>query len=169
MSISMRTVKMDITKLAVDAIVNAANPTLLGGGGVDAAIHKAAGPQLLAECKTLGGCEPGDAKLTQAYRLSAKHVIHAVGPRWFGGNDGEAQLLASCYLKALTLAQENGCTSIAFPCISTGVYKFPCEPAAAIAVQTCKEFSESSGSLSEVIFCCFYDVDIRAYEKALSK
>ncbi|HXF90020.1 MAG TPA: O-acetyl-ADP-ribose deacetylase [Xanthobacteraceae bacterium] len=146
----------DITTLDVDAIVNAANRSLLGGGGVDGAIHRAAGPELLEECKTLGGCETGSAKITRGYRLKARHVIHAVGPVWSGGEKREQELLASCYRTALSLATEHKLRSIAFPAISTGVYRFPPDLAARTAVGTVvSELAGSSSSITRVIFCCF--------------
>ena len=146
----------DITTLDVDAIVNAANRTLLGGGGVDGAIHRAAGPELLAECQALGGCESGSAKMTRGYRLQAKHVIHAVGPVWGGGQKGEEELLASCYRTALALAAEQSLSSIAFPAISTGVYRFPPERAARIAVGTVvAEIAHEPRGITRVVFCCF--------------
>jgi O-acetyl-ADP-ribose deacetylase len=146
----------DITTLAVDAIVNAANRTLLGGGGVDGAIHRAAGPELLAECRALGGCATGAAKITRGYRLLAKHVIHAVGPVWNGGGEGETELLASCYRAALDLAAAHGLASIAFPAISTGVYRFPPDHAARIAVGTvAAELAASPRGIVRVAFCCF--------------
>ena len=146
----------DITTLDVDAIVNAANRSLLGGGGVDGAIHRAAGPELLAECKTLGGCDTGSAKITRGYRLKARHVIHAVGPVWNGGGSGEEALLASCYRTALDLAAANALTSIAYPAISTGVYRFPADLAARIAVGTvASEIAARPRGIARVVFCCF--------------
>jgi O-acetyl-ADP-ribose deacetylase (regulator of RNase III) len=146
----------DITTLSVDAIVNAANRSLLGGGGVEGAIHRAAGPELLAECRTLGGCETGSAKMTRGYKLSAKQVIHAVGPVWQGGGSDEDELLASCYRTALDLAASNDLASIAFPAISTGIYSFPADRAARIAVGTvASELSAKPRSLNRLVFCCF--------------
>jgi O-acetyl-ADP-ribose deacetylase len=147
----------DITTLEVDAIVNAANQTLLGGGGVDGAIHRAAGPELKRECEKLGGCETGGAKITRGYRLPAKHVIHAVGPVWGGGNKGEEELLASCYRTALALAAEHRLSSIAFPAISTGVYRFPPERAARVAVGTVTAELPNKPGIGTVVFCCFSD------------
>ena len=146
----------DITTLDVEAVVNAANRTLLGGGGVDGAIHRAAGPDLLAECRTLGGCDTGSAKITHGYRLKAKHVIHAVGPVWGGGKKGEEDLLASCYRRALVLAAERSASSIAFPAISTGVFRFPPDRAARIAVGTvAAELAAAPRGIERVVFCCF--------------
>jgi len=157
----------DITKQKVDAVVNAANSTLLGGGGVDGAIHRAAGPRLLEECKTLNGCPTGEAKITKGYNLPAKFVIHTVGPVWNGGNRNEDKLLESCYKNSLTLAEENGIKTIAFPAISTGVYGFPSDRAANIAVRTVKEFLEKDDSLDKVIFICFDEKTHLHYKNTL--
>ena len=152
----LEVVVADITTLAVDAIVNAANTSLLGGGGVDGAIHRAAGRELLEECKTLGGCTTGSAKITRGYKLPAKHVIHAVGPVWSGGDKGEDDLLASCYRMALALAAEHRLTSIAYPAISTGIYRFPADRAARIAVGTvASEIAAAPRGMARVVFCCF--------------
>jgi O-acetyl-ADP-ribose deacetylase (regulator of RNase III) len=168
-SARLEVIVADITTLSVDAIVNAANSSLLGGGGVDGAIHRAAGPQLLAECRALGGCETGDAKITRGYRLPAKHVIHAVGPVWNGGSRGEDELLASCYARAIELGRANHLGSIAFPAISTGIYRFPADRAADIAVKTTVDALASAPSLSHVVFCCFSPDSAALHEQALMR
>ncbi|MBX9635059.1 MAG: O-acetyl-ADP-ribose deacetylase [Magnetospirillum sp.] len=159
----------DITTLAVDAIVNAAKSTLSGGGGVDGAIHRAAGPRLLEECRSLGLCPTGDARITQGYELPARFVIHTVGPNWRAGGDGEDALLASCYRRSLELAVENGCTTVAFPAISTGIYGFPPERAAPIAVTEVAKFLASEPSIAMVIFCCFGEPSAALHREALAR
>lgn len=157
----------DITTLEVDAIVNAANGSLLGGGGVDGAIHRGAGPGLLAACRELHGCETGEAKITPGFNLPARYVIHTVGPVWHGGQYGEAELLANCYLNSMKLAEENGLKSIAFPSISTGVYGYPIEKAARIAVETVRSIDPDLKSVEEVIFCCFSRRALDVYQALL--
>ncbi len=160
-------VRGDITTLEVDAIVNAANTTLLGGGGVDGAIHRAAGPELLAECRTLGGCQPGEAKITRGYRLPARFVIHTVGPVWSGGKRGESQILANCYRTSLQLAVENRIKTMAFPAISCGAYLYPIREAAQIAVETTREFLATHDKIDKVIFVVASDEILRAYQPLL--
>ena len=167
MSARIETLQADITTLAVDAIVNAANSTLLGGGGVDGAIHRAAGPELDAECRKIGGCPTGEARITKAYRLPARHVIHVVGPVWRGGTAEEDEMLARCYRASLTLAVEHGVRSIAFPAISTGIYGFPRARAAAIAVAETRQFLAKHAGLERVVFVCFDAGTAATYRKAL--
>jgi O-acetyl-ADP-ribose deacetylase (regulator of RNase III) len=162
-------VEEDITTIAVDAIVNAANTSLLGGGGVDGAIHRAAGPELLAECRGIGGCRTGEAEVTKGYGLPAGHVIHTVGPVWRGGGHREAELLASCYRSCFALAKSYGFKSLAFPAISTGVYGFPKDAAAEIAVRETRKAMEDNPSLEKVLFVCFDSATRKAYEAALSR
>jgi O-acetyl-ADP-ribose deacetylase (regulator of RNase III) len=161
--------QVDIVTLAVDAIVNAANTTLLGGGGVDGAIHRAAGPQLLEECRTLGGCPTGQAKITQGYKLPAKHVIHTVGPVWGGGGRGEPELLAACYRESLRLAEARQLRTIAFPAISCGAYGYPLAQAVAIAVRECAQFAASHPVPGSIIFACFDAATLAAYQAELAR
>lgn len=160
-------IQSDITQLDVDAIVNAANNSLRGGGGVDGAIHRAAGTQLVAECIKLGGCPTGDAKITKGYNLKARNIIHTVGPIWHGGNTNESDLLAGCYRKSLLLAVANKCTSIAFPNISTGVYGFPKELAANIAIREVRSFTDKNKSINQVLFCCYDSENFLIYKRLL--
>jgi len=167
MEARLHAVQTDITKLAVDAIVNAANSSLLGGGGVDGAIHRAAGPELLAECRKLGGCETGSAKITKGYRLPARYVIHAVGPVWRGGDQGEPELLASCYRRSLALAVQHGLTTIAFPAISCGVYGYPIAAAAAIAARECRAFLAAQPTFQRITFALFDAQALATYQELL--
>lgn len=162
---TFKAIQGDITRLQVDAIVNAANTSLLGGGGVDGAIHRAAGPELLKACRPLNGCRTGQAKVTPGFRLPAAHVIHTAGPVWHGGRRGEAGLLASCYRECIALALQHGMRSIAFPCISTGVYNYPAQAASQIAVDSCRD--AATGTDLEVTFCCFSAADLALYEALL--
>lgn len=168
MPATLSAIRADITTLQVDAIVNAANPTLLGGGGVSGAILRAGGPELVEECRRLGGCETGDAKLTHGHHLPAKFVVHTVGPVWHGGNRHEAQLLASCYRRALAVAAKAGVQTLAFPSISTGIYGYPVGQAAAIAVNTLRAELPSYPSIASVVFCCFSPADLAVYFRALA-
>ncbi|MGV3662035.1 MAG: O-acetyl-ADP-ribose deacetylase [Prosthecobacter sp.] len=167
MNTALEALQADITTLDVDAIVNAANSSLLGGGGVDGAIHRAAGRELLEECRLLNGCRTGEAKMTKGHKLRARHVIHTVGPIWNGGTQREPGLLRACYENSLKLAAEHGLQSMAFPCISTGVYRFPPDQAAQIAVDTVREFMREPSSVRRVIFCCFGKSDFDLYQALL--
>lgn len=165
----LNAVRQDITKLTVDVIVNAANSSLLGGGGVDGAIHRAAGPDLVHECRLLGGCKTGDAKITDAYRLPAKRIVHTVGPVWQGGGHNEPALLGRCYRRSLELVAHEGLQSVAFPCISTGIYGYPIDLAANVAIATVREYLMQSSSIQSVVFCCFSQQDFEIYEALLKR
>lgn len=168
MPASIEAIRADFTKLSVDAVVNAANSSLLGGGGVDGAIHRAAGPELVHECRLLGGCKTGEAKLTRGYRLPAKYIIHTVGPVWIGGTHNEATLLRSCYLSSLRLAAAKSVRTIAFPAISCGIYRYPVKDAAAIAVAAVTDFLKDGASITHVYFACLGDEVLHAYERAIA-
>lgn len=168
MVLALEALRADITTLAVDVIVNAANSSLLGGGGVDGAIHRAAGPDLVHECRLLGGCKTGEAKLTRGYRLPARHIVHTVGPVWRGGLHGEAELLASCYRNSLRLAAAQQAATVAFPSISTGIFGYPIEQAARVAIDAVRSESAAHPGIDRIVFCCFSTDDLRVYQEALT-